>query len=93
MICKEKYFSNHILNRIIERGISPNNIRFVIANGEIIKHYNNDKPYPSVLILGTINNLPLHVVVGKDELGICYLITAYIPTNLIWNNDFKTKRN
>jgi hypothetical protein len=91
MNCKEKYFSNHILHRIIERGISPNDVRFVIEKGEIIKQYENDKPYPSVLILGMINNLPLHVVVSKDEFGNCYLITAYIPTESIWNIDFKTK--
>lgn len=64
----------------------------VIAEGEIIKQYEDDKPLPSCLILGlNLNQQYLHVVVSVDEEYI-YLITAYYPTLEQWESDYKTRR-
>lgn len=64
----------------------------VIAEGEIIQQYEEDKPLPSCLILGmTIHNKYLHVVVSTDDEYI-YLITAYYPTLDQWEDDYKTRR-
>jgi len=78
---------------MFKRNISVDDVKFVLENGEVVITYSYDKPYPSYLILGYINNRPLHVVVGKDDgLGRCIIITAYEPDANIWQTGFKSKK-
>ena len=56
--------------------------------GEIIESYENDKPYPSFLILYTIEKRPIHVVFAYDDNENIVVITTYIPHNTKWENDF-----
>lgn len=70
--------------------------------GEIIKHYPDDLPYASKLVMAYVNDInaitltterrPLHVVYSVSPEGICYLITAYWPDTNLWNEDFKAKK-
>lgn len=84
--------TEHARQRFIERGITISDIIKCIAEGEIIRQYEDDKPFPSCLILGmTANNTPLHTVVSHDDVFI-YLITAYYPDKQIWGPDFKTRK-
>lgn len=84
--------TEHARQRLLERGITINDIMHCIAEGEIIKQYEDDKPFPSCLILGmAINDSYLHVVVSHDDTFI-YLITAYYPDAQTWEPDFKTRR-
>jgi len=57
-----------------------------ICNGEIIKEYPQDKPYPSVLIFGrTATNRPLHIVSAyDDEENLTIVITVYQPNPKLW---------
>jgi hypothetical protein len=65
----------------------------IIEVGQPIQEYADDKPYPSYLMLGYLNQRPLHIVVAKDDIeNICIIVTAYQPSNEIWNSDFKTKK-
>ena len=73
-------WTNHVLVRLIQRGISTDNVVYTLLNGEIIEQYPTDYPYPSCLVLATTpSNDFIHVVcgLGKDEL---WLITAYHPS-------------
>lgn len=48
---------------------------------------------PSRLILGFVDEIPIHVVLGynsKSEIG--YVITAYQPDPLQWREDYKRKK-
>lgn len=84
--------TEHARQRLIERGITVNDIVKCISTGEIIKQYEDDKPFPSCLILGmAVNNSYIHVVVSHDEEWI-YLITAYYPDRDLWESDFKTRK-
>ena len=84
--------TQHALDCLLTRNISILDVQKVIADGEIIKQYEDDKPYPSCLILGlNIEGRILHVVVSHNEESI-YLITAYYPDLSIWNDNFKNKR-
>lgn len=84
--------TEHARQRLIERGIAVNDIIRCIAEGEIIKQYEDDKPFPSCLILGmAVNDCYIHVVVSHDDEFI-YLITAYYPDTQVWESDFKTRR-
>lgn len=60
--------TEHARIRLFERKIYVNDIVNTISTGEIIKQYEDDKPFPSCLILGcTVNNKYIHVVVGLDD--------------------------
>lgn len=85
-------WSKHCLERMQERDINRADVKNCVMNGEIIEDYPDDYPHPSCLILGcTINNKPLHVVVGMDADNI-YVITAYFPSIEKFENDFKIRR-
>lgn len=45
-------FRVHALTRMFERRISVADVRAVVAEGEVIQAYPDDKPYPSKLLLG-----------------------------------------
>jgi hypothetical protein len=93
MVCREVLFSDHAIAQMFRRSISVDNIKFVVENGVVIKEYPHDKPYPSYLILGYIDNRPVHIVLGKDgKLGRCIVITTYEPDETIWQVDFKSKK-
>ena len=83
--------TKHAAYRIEERGISFDQIKSGIMNGEIIEEYPTDFPNPSVLLLGYTSGNPLHIVVGISDMGI-QLITAYHPSDVKWEADFRTRK-
>lgn len=84
--------TEHARQRLTERGITVDDIICGIKTGEIIRQYEDDKPFPSCLILGkSESGVYIHIVVSHDEEWI-YLITAYYPSSDIWELDFKTKK-
>jgi len=92
MDCKELIFSAHAIQRMFERRIETIHIKAIIKYGEIITEYPDDLPFPSYLILGWVNNRPIHAVVainGKSKR--CYIITAYIPDPSLWSSDFRKR--
>lgn len=91
--CAEKLvLTEHGRVRLIERGITIDDVVACIENGEIIEQYEDDKPFPSCLVLGmAINHKYIHAVVSSDKEFI-YLITAYIPDIEIFGDDLKTRK-
>lgn len=82
----------HVLARVQERGIEPSDIKNCITTGRIIEDYPDDYPYPSCLVLGaTVKGKMIHVVVGVGK-GTLWLITAYYPDPLKWNDDFSIRK-
>jgi hypothetical protein len=91
--CREIWFSRHAIERMFERGISPEVIRGVVESGEAIALYGDDKPHPSALLLGFLENRAIHVVVARDPDSYrCHVVTVYVPTPELWGDDFKTRR-
>jgi len=84
-------YTEHVKKRMRERNVKHEDMVFAICNGEIIEQYINDKPYPSCLILGYKNGIPIHVVLSLNN-GIVWMITTYIPTVEKWETDFKTRK-
>lgn len=86
------FMTFHASERLKERGIKVKEIREAVNNGEIIEQYPNDYPYPSCLILGiTINKKYLHIVISDDG-SKANIITAYYPSEIKWNSDYKTRK-
>ena len=89
-LCQENAISwtNHVMQRLIQRGITVSEIIEAIMTGEVIEDYPDDYPYPSCLVLG---GNKLHVVCGIGN-GRLWIITAYRPTLDKWESDLKTRR-
>lgn len=93
MNCSSVITSLHAFKKMISRNITDEDVKAVIRNGEIIREYPDDKPYPSKLLFMMIGRRPIHVVVGKmEKTEACVVITVYIAGEDIWEPDFKTKR-
>lgn len=85
-------WTNHAISRLFQRNIMQKDVLNAILNGEIIEEYKDDYPYPSCLVYGiNLNNEVLHIVCGanKEEL---WIITAYYPDNIKWEDDLKTRK-
>ncbi len=86
-------FRVHAIRRMFERKISNQEVLKVMQEGEVIEEYPDDKPYPSMLILGFVGRRPIHVVLAVNEeenMGI--VITAYQPNPLLWENNFRRRK-
>lgn len=82
----------HALERLLERGLSRQQVERAIMNGEVIETYPQDRPFPSCLMLHSQPE-PLHVVVAFDPgARICHIITAYAPDTEHFEPDFRTRR-
>ena len=93
MDCKKISFSGHAVQRMFERGIGKDSVIKVIRTGDIIVSYPDDYPYPSFLMLGFKKNMPIHVVIARNEMdGNCYVITVYLPKAEIWEAGFRVRR-
>lgn len=91
-LVKEDNFliSNHARVRMFQQNIFTDDIKSVIANGEVIEEYADDKPCPSALVLGFLGGTPYHVVVAECEDHV-RIITVYIPSEEKWI-DYRIRR-
>jgi len=84
----------HALERMMRRGINKKTVVTILLSGEIIKYYTDDKPYPSYLFFGRVDNEPYHIVAAFDaEQKTGFIITAYQPDLKHFQNDYKTRKN
>jgi len=93
-LCAAKHirWTNHILERILRRGVSTNDVLAALSTGVIIEQYPTDYPFPSCLVLGyTQTGKALHIVCGSDGADV-WLITAYFPGQAEWSDDYKQRR-
>ena len=83
----------HANQRLVQRNLKFADVVSCINTGEIIEQYENDLPFPSCLILGkAMDGNPMHVCVSHNNKGVMFLLTAYRPNNIVWKEDFKTRR-
>jgi hypothetical protein len=76
-----------------QRRITVDDVRHVLATGEIVEEYPEDLPYPSRLVLGRRGNRPVHVVAANNpENAETVVITAYEPSPAQWDPEFKRRR-
>jgi len=82
----------HALERMLERDISRVEVKTTLRDGEIIEHYETDVPFESALFF-YVDAKPIHVVASLDEATkTIYIITAYVPSIIHFNEDLKTRR-
>jgi hypothetical protein len=88
---KKIIWKRHALERMLERELSRAVVFQVIANGELIEDYTEDRPFPTGLLLGWDGNRPVHVVATLEE-DVLAIITVYEPTTEHFESDFRTRR-
>lgn len=74
-----------------ERGIREEDVARVIAEGKEIESYPDDHPYPSRLLLGWVEERPIHVVAARAERAII-IITVYQPDPAQWEAGFEKRK-
>jgi hypothetical protein len=85
-------FTKHALDQSILRGITVQDLREAIANGEIIEDYPKDKYGPSWLVFGlTKSNKAIHFQCSYPTREIVKIITLYHPDPEEWI-DYKVRR-
>ena len=92
--CHDRYIAitKHAKNRLQERIITVEDIKNAVQTGEIIKQYENDKPFPSCLLLGcSVQNKYIHVVASINN-EYLYIITAYYSDESEWESDLKIRK-
>jgi hypothetical protein len=63
------------------------------AEGERIRDYTEDRPFPSALFLEYFGGRPLHVVASCDQKSKrAFIITAYEPSLEVFEPDYRTKK-
>jgi len=79
--------------RMFERAITVNDVRQVLATGDTIREYRDDRPYPSRLVLGWSEGRPIHVLVADDpDRQLTVVITAYIPDPERWEPGYRRRK-
>jgi hypothetical protein len=87
-------FRVHAVQRMAERAITVDDVRDVVQNGDLIRDYPDDTPYPSRLILGWRGTRPLHVVAAdNDDTQETIIITVYEPDPDLWESDFRSRKS
>lgn len=85
-------FTRHALDQSILRGITVQELREAMENGEVIEDYPEDKYGPSCLIFGmTRSDRPIHIQCSYPLREIVKIITLYQPDPEQWI-DYKERR-
>ena len=83
----------HAIKRMFERMITTEDIKNALIDPKILKEYDDDIPYPSYLVLGWVENRPIHIVAAvNSETKETIIITAYEPTLEEWNENFNGRK-
>ena len=82
----------HALQREFEEGLTADDIFDSLRTGfEIVEDYPDDVRGHSCLVLTWVRDVPVHLACAPHE-DTLIVITAYIPTEEDWGEDFKTRR-
>jgi len=83
----------HAIERMVERRISSEDVRQVLAEGKEIESYPGDLPYPSLLLLGWCGSRPIHVVAADNASdNEIIIVTVYEPDPERWEPGFERRK-
>jgi hypothetical protein len=86
-------FSRHARQRLFERGVSIDAVTRIVEKGRTILRYDDDRPYPSRLVLGYDGERPVHVLIAENaEADEWIVVTAYEPNPDLWLPDWTQRK-
>lgn len=89
----KRRFKVHAVIQMDERGLSVEDVRMALDNGEDIESRPDEQPYAARLVLGLCRLGALHVAVRDNIDGDEIVVeTAYRPDPALWEPDLKTRR-
>jgi len=92
MSCEKIIYRLHAVQRMFDRKITAEEVRYVLETGEVIEEYPDDTPYPSRLILGCYKGRLIHVVAAKNlNNQEIIIITVYEPDPSEWDLDCRKR--
>ena len=78
---------------MFERRISAEAVTRIAHSGEAIARYDEDRPYPSRLLLGYDGERPLHVLVAENLAdGERVIVTVYEPGIDHWHPGWRKRK-
>ena len=83
--------SEHVVRTLVTGKISFQEIAAALNNGRIIEIHSNPKRADSLLILGSSNAKPVHVMCADGDKDDLVVLFAYIPTPPIWDTPEKRR--
>ena len=88
------HFTQEARRRMGQRRIYPSDVRAVLSQGRILRHYPEDNN--SYLMLGRVSGTygrdrPVHVVAADHE-DTTVVITTYEPEPALWEDNFRWKK-
>ena len=82
----------HAVERMFDRGITEDDVRNVLLDGETIETYRT-APYAGRLVLGWCGTRAIHVVADENRAdGELIVITAYEPRLALWEFGFRRRK-
>ena len=83
-----------LTQRRLERGISLEEIKRIVVEGEIIAYNEKAKPYPTAIVLGyKKHGAPIHVVVFQGDVEPkLRIVTVYEPEARLWDIQYKKRK-
>ena len=78
--------------KLRQRRIGARDIEEAVKTGNIIEEYPDDPRGYSCLILGLVDERPLHVLCGRLDAEEVLIITAYEPDPQEWENNWRTRK-
>jgi hypothetical protein len=86
-------FRIHAVQRLFERRISVEAVRWVLRSGELIEDYSDDMPAPGGLMSAKSGQRHLHVVMAENtENDEVVVITVYEPDPGHWEPGFRDRK-
>ena len=83
-LLKRELLSLHADDERLADGLTMEQIESALLHCEFLEDYPDDPRGASCLVLGYVDDRPVHVVCGKTRQGKLILITVYIPTEPKW---------
>jgi hypothetical protein len=85
-------FRIHAIQQMFARDISEVEVRAVLEDGEVIEENPDALPYPSRLVLGWVDQRPIHVLASHPDATTIVVITVYEPDRARWQNGFRRRK-
>jgi len=94
VIEKKVLYTSHAVHQMSKPGrmISKDEVREVLKHGEIIEDYPEDRRGHSCLMAGETTLKRIVHVVCSPKSNYLAVITAYIPNEDEWENDFEQRK-
>jgi hypothetical protein len=91
MLNDEYLITTHAKQRMGQRMATDRDIKYVIAEGQVIEQFPRAKPHPKVLFVAPVKGIPLYVSCSFD--GNCvFIITVYWHDPKRWTNPWTRRK-